>query len=443
MARTAPRRCLFFACVTLVHTLGLYADASGIDYRMTYPDTCPMGVDVLGRPSRLCLPNASGAKAWAPTYNMSMSTVIMPCNTSGYFDPVVAGRYGLVDIDWRNGKNVWANGHPMDSEAMLVAQARLIKSANPATRVWVYRNLVKALPWFSSVREKLCDPAYAGWFLKFDPAVTTPHVPRCDTNYNPPKCTEFYHDQEQTPQHPRGDGSCVEACDCGCVPCGEYLWDHRNASLRAWLAGVHATGATSLGDPHVDGIFTDDEWDVPSGPTEEDRHAVADMGLSPQDVADLRAGWILSMKAAQQAALDKGGFAWRLFSPGSSTGGSDPVGGPTGCTAFLRARCVANDTLQHSAMMMNAGKAPADFLPNLASFLLVRGPYAWFGNAWVGCNNVPQRRPEVDRDYGMPSGHCTETHPGSGVFRREYTRASVQVDCNAWTGTITPKKGRW
>ena len=31
----------------------------------------------------------------------------------------------------------------------------------------MYRNLVKALPWFSSVREKLLDPAYAGFFLRF------------------------------------------------------------------------------------------------------------------------------------------------------------------------------------------------------------------------------------------------------------------------------------
>ena len=193
-------------------------------------------------------------------------------------------------------------------------------------------------------------------------------------------------------------------------------------------------------DPHIDGIFTDDEWNAPGGPTEEDKHSVADMGLSPQDVTDIRNGWVLSMKAAQQAALDKGGFAWRLFSPGSSTGGSDPVGGAKGCAAALRARCVHNDTLQHSALMMNAGKTSDDFMPNLASFLLIRGPYAWFGNAWQGCNNIPKRRPEVDQDYGTPKGICTETHPGSGVFTRSYTRADITVDCNTWTGKIDPVK---
>ena len=42
------------------------------------------------------------------------------------------------------------------------------------------RNLVKALPWYSSVRVKLADPQYSGFFLRFDPKNTTPyHVPSC------------------------------------------------------------------------------------------------------------------------------------------------------------------------------------------------------------------------------------------------------------------------
>ena len=40
-------------------------------------------------------------------------------------------------------------------------------------KVWVYRNLVKALPWYSLVREKLNDTAYAGFFLKFNARCVT------------------------------------------------------------------------------------------------------------------------------------------------------------------------------------------------------------------------------------------------------------------------------
>ena len=35
--------------------------------------------------------------------------------------------------------------------------------------VCVFSGQVKALPWFHSVREKLLDPAYSSWFLRFDP----------------------------------------------------------------------------------------------------------------------------------------------------------------------------------------------------------------------------------------------------------------------------------
>ena len=78
-----------------------------------------------------------------------------------------------------------------------------------APRVWVYRNTIKALNWFSSVREKLDDPRYASWFVKFDGFSDAPypgggasrpkngsyHVPVCDwyDNGTKPRCSGFYH----------------------------------------------------------------------------------------------------------------------------------------------------------------------------------------------------------------------------------------------------------
>ena len=439
------RRCAIATTAVLLLVTACSKTVSAFDRRATYPDSCPMGIDTTGQPSRLCVPNASGLKGWTPTYNMSMSTIIMPCNTTGYFEPSAAARYGIVDVDWSNAKQQWAHATPMDCEACLVEQARLIKAQNPRTKVWVYRNLVKATPWYASVREKICDPAYAGWFLRFNQTnnsssssvssatAAPPHVAKCDDAFSPPKCSEFYHDAEKS----LADGALCPGgqCDCGCVPCGYYIWDHRNASLRAWLVS-YAAGATSVEDPSIDGVFLDDYWAAPGGPAESGKHILADIGLSPQDVVDISDGFVLSTKSVQQAVLDKGGYVWQLFSPGHGTTGSDPVGGAAGCAAALRARCVRNDTLQHSALMMNAGKTSADFMPNLAAFLLIRGPYAWFGNAWQGCDNIPARRPEVDRDYGTPTGACAETHSGSGVFTRSWTRADVTVDCNTWTGKI-------
>jgi hypothetical protein len=91
-----------------------------------------------------------------------------------------------------------------------------------APRVWVYRNTIKALNWYSSVREKLDDPKYSSWFTKFKGFRNTPypgglgweqngsfHVPTCDwyDNGTKPRCSGFWHDQKQTPEHSGGGKS--------------------------------------------------------------------------------------------------------------------------------------------------------------------------------------------------------------------------------------------
>ena len=147
----------------------------------------------------------------------------------------------------------------MACEELLVEQAAQLKAARPGVRVMGYRNIVKALPWFSTVREKMDDPAYASWFLKFDAHNTTPyHVPQCDTNYDPPKCTALYHDPEQTPGFPPGDGNCPGPCDCGVHPCGEYLFNYVNATangLADFIVNEVVLGANGLGNANLSGFY--------------------------------------------------------------------------------------------------------------------------------------------------------------------------------------------
>lgn len=45
-----------------------------------------------------------------------------------------------------------------------------------------------AYPWYTSVRTLLDDPAYEPWFIQFKPEGPWTQ-PKCDNNYNPPKCT--------------------------------------------------------------------------------------------------------------------------------------------------------------------------------------------------------------------------------------------------------------
>jgi len=161
---------------------------------------------------------------------MQDSTIIQPCNMSGFLNASLFSQYGVVSVDWSNGKQLWVQP-PMSCEELLVEQAAQLKAARAGVRVMGYRNIVKSLPWFSTVREKMDDPMYNHWFIPFDVHNKTPfHVPPCDTNYAPPKCSKLYHDIEQTPGvFPHGDGHCPGPCDCGVHPCGEYLYDVRFA----------------------------------------------------------------------------------------------------------------------------------------------------------------------------------------------------------------------
>jgi len=194
----------------------------------------------------VCLSVALAA-AWVPlwpaSYTMSQSTMIQPCNTSGA-NPAGFAQWGVVDYDWSESKNLWSKATPMNCEETMLKQAEATVALNPAGRVWVYRNSVKALPWFTLVREKLADPAYWGWFLANKGCNPSPGVYTCGSNAT----TNLYHDFEQTP---KGD------CGFG-IECGEYLFDHRNASLQAWLAGDYLLGPTGMGSPAVHGFFFDE-----------------------------------------------------------------------------------------------------------------------------------------------------------------------------------------
>ena len=78
-------------------------------------------------------------------------------------------------------------------------------------------------------------------------------------------------------------------------------------------------------------------------------------------------------------------------------------------------------------------------LQDIANFLLSRGPYALLGHGWLGCSRTYEVPDQLNWDYGEPNGLCTETAPNSGIFTRDWTKATVQMDCNTWTPTITLK----
>jgi hypothetical protein len=353
----------------------------------------------------------------------------------------------------------------MTDQELLLEQAQMIKAANPLSHVFTYANLVKALPWMTEVREKLDDPAYSGFFLKFKAGGAFPngsyHVPACTGS----KCSVFYHDQEQTPEHPSGDGSCTEQCDCGTQPCGEYLWDHRNGTmLRDFLVNEYILGPHSAGNEAIDGLFIDDFWcsnaingscgDPVQGPSEIDRNSQVDMGLSDDDVSAITRGWLQTQTAVQSALLAAGKYTWSLL-PGQNNANASPkMLDSSNCAAMLEPACSSEASPYASAPLLfglTTSQNKSDPLPQLntdiAAFLAMRGPYAYAGWGQWGLSwpagqtwqkqggHVVDRPQELSYDYGTPTSACKQT--AAGVFERHYSKSAVTVDCNTFSANIT------
>ena len=221
----------------------------------------------------------------------------------------------------------------------------------------------------------------------------------------------------------------------------------------------------------MDGFYFDDGWTnvtskIPSwappsyhqcnmspigGATEEDGHCVEDMGLTQADVTAIRDGWVQTMAEVKTAVLKHSGFGWPYLAERGvlSLDLRDPK---KECAAYHRAQCKKNSPVSNQPLMAEfTRKLFHDPFPlpypkqDAASFLLVRGPYAWLGFSWMGCNTEQvhqyQRPGVLDVDYGTPTDtYCSETGDGTGVFVREWSKASVQLDCNTWEATIKMKE---
>ena len=392
---------------------------------------------------------------WPSTYDMRSSTIIQPCNKSGFLNASLYSQFGVVSVDWSNAKQLWVNP-PMSCEEKLVEQAAALKAARPGVRVMGYRNIVKALPWFTSVRKAMEDPAKQDWFIPFNPRNTTPyHVPQCDNNYSPPKCSLLYHDTWQTPNYPSGDGNCpAPACDCGIHPCGEYLFNYLNASkngLADFIVNEFILGPTLLGNKNLSGAYLDDEWynytRFPSGcsgspvggPTEEETHCLIDIGHDG-DIGYTTAqtdAWCDVRHRAFDAAIAAGGWFWQMFMVFQTPSAKE-------CAPVLRNLCKSGKSSSYyNSTTMHQLSGDHATLPNLmqdlATFLLLRGDFAFLGFGWSGCGFEVHFPEVLARDFGVPTSLCTESSTEPGVFTRQWTKADVTMNCNTYTGTIQMK----
>ena len=264
--------------------------------------------------------------------------------------------------------------------------------------------------------------------------------------------------QEQTPGYPSGDGNCAApGCDCGSFPCGFYLWNHSSTTVvngqtfQDWF--IHSYVFNAVGaSPLVSGYFMDDFWPGSSGsfPDASAGRIPADTGMSPAEMQLITQSYEANMAALNAYTLSQGKFSWQMLWTGGaanakgSTGPGPLVKAPS-CRQDLTALCSAASPQHNNRTMMyaftNRDPSLANhtlFTADLANFLLTRGDYAYLGHGWLGCSRDYAFPAELNEDYGTPVDKlCKETSPG--VFTREWTQATVQMDCATFQGTITRK----
>jgi hypothetical protein len=401
--------------------------------------------------------------SWPSTWLMNQSTIAMLCNYSGYQNPSLTPPFAIQDYDWSNALSLWSASTPMDTNERLLVQAGMSLNANPLQKIWIYRNSVYGYPWYQSVRFILDDDDYSPWFIKFKSQPPW-YSPKCDMNYNPPKCTEYFHTQMDTPLPigKGGYGACTStACNCGTKPCGFYVFNVssdvviNNQTFLDWY--INSYMLDSIGSsPEISGFFWDDFWSLTGNMGDNTKNATQDMGLTSIDLEQLTTSYETIMQVLRNRTLDVGKFSWQmLYTGGDADSKGSTCPGPlvqkNTCTQNLRSYCTLDSPTQTRTLMYgfspgfcsgNPGNL-TDFDNDLASFLLIRGKYSYLGHGWLACSREYQFPDALTFDYGIPipteDSVCIETAVNSMIFTRDYTKATITLDCNTWTSSIVMK----
>jgi hypothetical protein len=184
-----------------------------------------------------------------------------------------------------------------------------------------------------------------------------------------------------------------------------------------------------------------------SGAADSAAHEAEGATAEPSDPVEM------DLAAVYAEVLARGQFSWQQMWNGQSSPNdkngccTSPLVRQENCAAQLRSLCTATSPAQtryyHYAFAPGGCRTdPSNLtsaLQDITAFQLTRGPYALLGHGWLGCSRDYVVPPEINADYGEPTGLCTETAPSSGVFTSDWTKATFQLDCNTWTPTITLK----
>ena len=346
-------------------------------------------------------PFPSFVPQWEVSFRMNRSTVAMPANESGFFDPELAAKFGLVSFDQGNARALWQPSMQRHafrlptSEELMVEQCRRVKAINPETKCFVYRNGELALQWLGSEAAQMYNATAAGLFLQTGDAI-----------YNEPS----------------------GALD-------QYFFNFSNTQMRDFWAETVMFGPTAGSNPLVDGVFVDDSQSLGS----EHADVVAKCHMNAEAVAQWNAMAAASYVDSWRRLVGSGRFVWNLFqdpdgNEAFTTGQAPPNPTRDNCQRWMSTACPKN--YDHVALMMSPA-GPQTARQSAAAFLILRGAHAFWGMGWNG-GGVFYDEYLHQLDPGAPRGACVVADVDGGIFRRQYSKMVVTLDCSTFVAQFTP-----
>lgn len=189
-----------------------------------------------------------------PTWEVARSTIIQPCNSSGFMDPSLGAAFGIVSFDYNNGRAVWEKQQQPDCEEMSVEQCRMVKALRNDTHCWVYRNTELAFAALTTDRRVMTE-ANASLFIHFKNNSGCAAAPACppESGHNGDKgyCCPFETVYEEG--NPGWGRFTTKATPANMRL---FLWDYRNPAAADYLVHGRILGDVGLDSPFVDGFFT-------------------------------------------------------------------------------------------------------------------------------------------------------------------------------------------
>lgn len=183
-----------------------------------------------------------------------------------------------------------------------------------------------------------------------------------------------------------------------------------------------------------------------------------EMELSTSDLTKMQSEYRATIDAVHKKVVAKGGYIWQMVQPSGPFPARMVQGhnwlsknnqSKATCKNWLRAACVKSAPLSklpllHAFSIKGKGqfKELPSVMEDLASFLLTRGDYGWMGHAWGGCTMDFAYPPVLNEDFGEPQTIDCHEIGSSAIFVRNWTKATVSVDCNTLSGNIEMADGR-